>query len=54
MKVFSSKLIALEVGVSLDRKIACTRIRASFGPEMFQAGAVKGLMLLYVHRDRRD
>ena len=38
MKEFSSKLIALKVDVLQDR-----RFRASFSPDILQAGAVKGL-----------
>ena len=57
MKGATSKRVALKIFMLQDRKIkylcyrtgrytVCGRIRASFSPEILQAGAVKGLTLL--------
>ena len=46
VKGFSSKRTALKVDVLQDRKIHCRRVRASFSPEILQAGAVKELIQL--------
>ena len=44
----SSKRIALKGDVLQDRKIHCFRcVRASFSPEILQAGSMKGLNTLF-------
>ena len=47
MKRFSLKCIALKLDVIGAENIlcACRRVRASFSPEVLQAGAVKGLIV---------
>ena len=50
IKGFSSKRIALKVDVLRTGKYTvCRHVRASFSPEILQAGAVKELMMAHLH-----